>query len=175
MPEKVSISEEIKALAESLDTQEDTHPDYISSELKNLQAKVLSVHAHLENALETRIFLRIKKDISPASDETWRKITSALRLLVEALSYGDKVEIVEGYADGAPALFRLLRKVNKYRVEFAHPKGMKLRSRYDFGTSQGKVNVRDVLRCLVQAKREMDNYFIKVEGVPKLREKVSAG
>lgn len=69
---------------------------------------------------------------------------------------------------------KVVSKVNRYRIEFAHPRGMQLRNKYDFASPKGKQNIRDLLRCLLQANREMDNYFIKVDGVPKMREK-SAG
>ena len=62
-------------------------------------------------------------------------------------------------------------KANKYRNEFAHPDGMDLRNKYNFSQPQSKENIRNLLRCFDEAEKEMDNYFIKIDGVPKMREK----
>lgn len=167
----VSIDEEIEQLKKSLDSLEDTHPDYISSRLKELQTKVLAAHAHLENALETRIYMQLKRSLAPIVDEHWFKAISIVEPMLNALSYRNKIEIVKSYNDETPGLIKALEKVNKYRIEFAHPKGMKLRNKYDIRDPKCKENIRDVLRCLYNAKREMDNYFIKIEGVPKMRDK----
>ncbi len=78
---------------------------------------------------------------------------------------------MKNYKDGA--IENSLSKVNKYRIEFAHPRGMELRNKYNAATSQGLENIRNVYRCLLQAYREMDNYFIKIDGVPKMKEKQS--
>lgn len=172
MSDKFTIDKEIEQLEESLDSLEDTHPDYIPPELKTLQARVLAGHAHLENGLETRIYLQIKRSLSEVSDDAWENAVGVIRPLLEALSYRNKLGIVESYGDVTPGLIDILKKVNSYRVEFAHPQGMKLRNKYNYTDSQGKQNVRDLLRCLLQAKREMDNYFIKVNGVPKMRERI---
>lgn len=173
MSRKVSVDEEIEQLEQSLISQENIHPDYTPPELKKLQGVVLAVHAHLENALGTRILLQIRKAVGVTSEESWNQIVSTIKPMLENISYRNKVDIVESYGDETSGLIRILKKVNTYRVEFAHPKGFTLRSKYDKYDYRGKINLRDLLRCLNQAKKDMDNYFIKVEGVPKFNENLA--
>lgn len=68
---KLAIDAEIEQIKQALQDLEDTHPDYTPPELKELQSRVLAVHAHIENALETRILLQIKKSLPSVRDEEW--------------------------------------------------------------------------------------------------------
>lgn len=167
----MSINEEIKNLLQSIKSRKDTHPDYISDELEALQATVLASHARLENALETRIILQLRKSVGTMDDAVRYKIAAFIKQLLVDTSYRNKLNIVEGYKDATDNLINLLSKANKYRNEFAHPDGMKLRNKYNFNEPEPKENIRNLLRCFYQAEREMDNYFIKIDGVPKMREK----
>lgn len=164
-----TTDQEIVEIEQALKDLEDRHPDYIPPELKEIQTRVLVVHAHLENALETRILLQLKKDVPNLDDKSRHAIAWSIRPVLESLSYKSKLEIVKNYKDEVPE--KTLSTVNKYRIEFAHPRGMELRNKYNFSTPEGKQNIRNVYRCLLQAYQEMDNYFIKVDGVPKMREK----
>ncbi len=164
-----TTDQEIAEIKLALEGLEDPHPDYMPPELKELLTRVLVAHAHMENALETRILLQLKNDVPNLDDETRHAIAYSIRPVLESLPYRSKLEIVQNYRDGVPK--SSLSKVNRYRVEFAHPRGMELRNKYNAATPEGTQNIRNVYRCLLQAYQEMDNYFIKIDGVPKMREK----
>ncbi len=166
-----SMDDEIKQLMESIGRRKDTHPDYMPDKLEQLQALVLASHARMENALETRIYLQIRKKVKPLDQSTWLSVRDAIRPLIEPMSYANKVKIIESYGDKTDNLLGLLWKMNGYRIEFAHPNGMDLRQKYNFADPQGKQYILQLLKCLDEVEREMDNYFIKVDGVPKMREK----
>lgn len=163
--------EEVKKILQRIKSRKDTHPDYISDELESLQATVLASHARLENALETRIILQLRKNVGTIDDAVRYKIVAFIRQLLVDVSFRNKLNIIEGYKDATDNLIKLLQKTNTYRNEFAHPDGMELRGKYNFNEFKSKENIRNILRCFDQAEREMDNYFIKIDGVPKMREK----
>lgn len=167
----MNIDEEIKNLLQSIKSRKDTHSDYISDELESLQATVLASHARLENALETRIIIQLRKSIGTIDDDTRYKIAAFIKQLLVDISFRNKLNIIEGYKDTTDNLVKLLQKTNKYRNEFAHPDGRELRNKYNLREPESKENIRNLLRCFDQAEREMDNYFIKIEGVPKMQEK----
>lgn len=167
----MNIDEEIKNLLQSIKSRKDTHPDYISDELESLQATVLASHARLENALETRIIIQLRKSIGIIDDDTRYKIAAFIKQLLVDISFRNKLNIIEGYKDATDNLIKLLQKANRYRNEFAHPDGMELRNKYNLSEPESKESVRNLLRCFDQVEREMDNYFIKIDGVPKMREK----
>lgn len=167
----MNINDEIKALLSSIKSRKDTHPDYISDELESLQATILASHARLENALETRIVMELKRVVDIVDDETRFKIAGFIKQLLIDISFRNKLNIVEGYKDISDTLGKLLQKANRYRNEFAHPDGMGLRNKYNYSDPKSKENIRNLLRCFNEAEKEMDNYFIKIDGVPKMREK----
>ena len=167
----MNIDEEIQYLLQNIKSRKDTHPDYISDQLESIQATILASHARLENALETRIIVQLTKTVGTIDDTVRYKIAAFIKQLLVDISFRNKLNIVEGYKDATEGLVSLLSKTNKYRNEFAHPDGMELRNKYNFRESKTKENIRNLLRCLDQAEKEMDNYFIKVVGVPKMKEK----
>lgn len=167
----MSIDEEIKNLLQSIKSRKDTHPDYISDELESLQATVLASHARLENALETRIILQLSKSTGIIDNALRYKIAAFIKQLLIDISFRNKLNIIDGYKDATDNLIKLLHKTNKYRNEFTHPDGMELRGKYNLNEPKSKENIRNLLRCFDLAEREMDNYFIKIDGVPKMREK----
>ncbi len=166
----MDINQEIKQLLYSIKSRKDTHPDYISDDLESLQATVLAAHSRLENALETRIILQLRKSLGTIDDSDRYKIAAFIKQLLVDISFRNKLNIIEEYKDVADGLIKLLQKTNMYRNEFAHPDGMGLRSKYNFNEPKSKENIRNLLRCIDLAEREMDNYFIKIDGVPKMRE-----
>lgn len=167
----MGINQEIKELLHNIKSRKDTHPDYISDDLELLQATVLASHARLENALETRIILQLRKGLGTIDDAVRYKIAGFIKQLLVDISFRNKLNIIEGYKDATDGLIKLLQKTNTYRNEFAHPDGMELRGKYNFNEPRSKENIRNLLRCFDLAEREMDNYFIKIDGVPKMREK----
>lgn len=166
MTQKKDINQEIAELKNYLSVTEDTHPDYIPSSVKELQSLVLVTHAHLEVALETRILLQIKRKLDDISDYYWERLLILLSPLLNSLRYRDKLIIIESYGDTTKELINALSRVNTRRNEFAHARGYQLNNKYN-RSPHAEENIRDLLRTLVQGKREMDNYFIKIEGAPK--------
>ncbi len=118
---KVSIDEEISNLKLRLSELEDIHPDYTSLELKDLQTKTLTTHAHLENALDNRIRLKILGLREIKNSEKWDKAAPKLQQLLNLLSYRNKLEIVKSYNDSSDIFISSLGRVNTYRIKFAHP------------------------------------------------------
>jgi len=175
MTSKTTIGEEIKQLSKALETLEDIHPDYIPLELRDLQAKVIATHAHLETAIEICILYEIGKVFG--SNFFGRGVASkaiilgAIQPLLNNLSYRNKREAFEGYKSAKPELVKALKKVNSYRIEFAHPKGMKLRKKFDYNDSKGKQNIRDLLRCLIRTNNKMNDYINKTIAIKKSRKK----
>ncbi len=169
---KITIDKEIENLKDKLDARDDTHPDYLPPELKDLQARALAMHAYLEASLEIIILSRIAKDID---EEDFRRaqtihipitiiprhlfLNPTVYKLMNRLSFWEKLQIVKEFDNKIS--ISSLEKVNSYRNEFAHPKGMNLRNKYDYNKKNGKINIRNLLRCLVRANREMDAYILK--------------
>jgi len=169
---KITIDKEIENLKNELDARDDTHPDYLLPELKDLQTRTLAMHAHLEASLELIILSRIAKEINEEDFSraliTRSPITIIPRQfflnptvykLMNRLSFWEKLQIVKEFDNEIPA--SSLEKVNSYRNEFAHPKGMNLRNKYDYNKKESKINIRNLLRCLVQANKKMDVYILK--------------
>lgn len=166
---KIKIDQEIRNLKYKLDSIEDTHPDYIGKDLKDLQTRALSVHAHLEAVLETIILSQVMKEenelcftfthgLPTLIMSKSMSATSTSIKLMEKISFINKIDIIKEFDDRIPE--KSLNKVNKYRNEFAHPKGFNLRKEYDI-TSKGKENTRNLLRCLIKGWKDMDEYIIK--------------
>lgn len=154
-----AIDEEIDELKNELDNLGDIHPAYLTPELRELQARVISTHAHLEELLEIRIGYQFRKEgiIKKGEDGTDVYFSQDFyRILSNYVSFRNKIEIVKEYNDNFPV--NNLLKVNSYRNEFAHPKGMKLRDKYNYSTSSGKINIRDLLRCLILANKAANIY-----------------
>lgn len=168
MQGKVKIDQEIGDLKNALDSIEDTHPDFMGKDLKDLQARVLSVHAHLEAVLETIILFQVMKEENelrftfnrglPISVATESVSTTRTNIkLMESISFKNKINIIKDFDNKIPE--KSLSRVNKYRNEFAHPKGFDLSRKYNT-TPKGKENIRDLLRCLIGSWKDMDNYIL---------------
>ncbi len=80
-----TTEQEIDEIKLALEGLEDTHPDYMPPELKEIQTRVLAVHAHLENTLETRILLQLKKEVPNLDDKTRHAIAWSIRPVLESL------------------------------------------------------------------------------------------
>jgi len=169
---KITIDKEIENLKNELDIRDDTHPDYLPPELKDLQARVLAAHAYLESTLELIISSRIAKEINEEDLRRAQIVSIPITIiprslflnltvsrLMNRLSFWEKLQVVKEFDNEIPA--SSLEKVNSYRNEFAHPKGMNLRNKYDYSKKEGKINIRNLLRCLTQTNREMDAYILK--------------
>ncbi|MCL4363744.1 hypothetical protein M1328_00730 [Patescibacteria group bacterium] len=165
------MEDEINKLIESIDRNKDTHPDYMSKQLEKFQALVLASHARIENAIETRIYIQVKKLIKPPNQNIWLRIRDTLRPLIKLMSYSKKVKIIESYGDKMDKLLSLLWQINDYRIEFAHPDGMNLRLKYNLAYPHGKKNVLKLLKCLDETEREMSSYFLKIDHILKMKEK----
>ena len=161
MGKKISIDEEIENLKACLNTLEIIHPDYISPELKEIQGYVLATHARLEKGMENLILSQIKEKLRRIDKDKWYAVLRIINPLFDYMSYRNKTEAIKNYSGVTKNLIRALDKVNKYRIEFAHPKGFELRNKYNYN-SKGKQNIRDILRCLKNAEDEMNNYFKKL-------------
>jgi hypothetical protein len=155
---KLKIDQEIAEIENILDERESTHPDYLPPELKELQARVLTVHAHIETTLENRIIVQINaEECLSNNNRNPRLIVPTLEALLEKMSFAEKNRVVEGFKDGFPV--KAVKKVNMIRIEFAHPRGSKLCDKYNLQRSQGKENKRDALRALLNAKKQIDSYL----------------
>jgi len=119
----------------------------------------LAAHAHLEDGLKTAIYKKIKEGQSPISAKDWDRVRTSIEPLVEALPFRKKVKMFEDYDGVTTTLIKALGKANKYRIEFAHPEGAKLRVKYNYSDPQSKQNIRDLMRALTDAKAEMNAYF----------------
>jgi len=152
---KKTIDKEIDELIDEIDFQGDVHPAYLSTELRTLQVRVISAHARLENSLETRIVYQFAKE------NNFNAFQSSLSdILSDYISFRNKIEIVKEYNDNFP--IEILLKVNTYRNEFAHPDGTKLRKEYNRSTPSGKINIRNLLRCLKLANEKVDIYAERI-------------
>lgn len=102
MIEKIKIDNEINLLNETLGELEDIHPDYISPELRDLQAKVLATHVHLETAIEIRILYEIERILRLNNVIVSKALTLlAIEPLLNNLSYRNKTEVMEALRDPA--------------------------------------------------------------------------
>jgi len=156
----MELDEKIQQLKERLDSREDTSPDYLPPGVKELQNYVLTTHAHLESALGIRILVEIAREEGKANRGRDRHtLVPTTSRIVDMLSFRDKLRVIRGFQDGIPS--KELEQVNEKRIEFAHPKGMELRSKYDTRTSAGKTAVKDLLQYLVDAQDGVDEYVRK--------------
>ena len=156
---KRDINKEIEEIKDFLNEREDIDPDYISPELKNIQSYVLLSHARLERGMDYMILWEIRKNLKKINKDSWYKTRKIVDSLLDHVGYRNKVEIISNYNDLSKQLVNSLNKVNKYRIEFAHPKGYSLRDKYNYNNPRGKQNIRDLLRCLKIAEERMDNYW----------------
>lgn len=165
----MKIDKEIESLKIELDSVEDTHPDYMNENLKELQTRVLAVHAHLESVLESIIWQQIMKEedelifnfnrgLPVSFQHKSLSVTTTSIKLMEKITFRNKIDIVKEFNDNIPD--ETLKKINRYRNEFAHTKGFDLRKKYNT-TSKAKQNVRDLLRCLSRGWEDMNNYILK--------------
>ena len=162
MTQKITIEQEIENIKTELNTSEDTDPDYIGPELKEIQNYVLARHASAEKDMDTLILLQIKEKVGQLEKKVWYSLLEKLRPLLESLSYRAKLDIVEIHylsKDDSSKLVKPLQKLNSLRIEFAHHKGMELRNKYSYQTNKGKQNIRDLFRALKKANDELNNYF----------------
>jgi len=164
----MSIDEKIEEILQRLDNRESTHQDYLSPELKRIQARVLATHAHLEASLENRIFIQVARDEQKLNPQrSWQNISTSVATVVSYLSWRDKVRTVKVFGDGLPT--GNLDKVNELRNKFAHPKGRDLRDQYNESTLVGKENIFALLKVLDDGMQAMDDYLI--EALPDILEK----
>ncbi len=112
--------------------------------------------------METLILSQIKEKLGQIDKEKWYDVLGIINPLFDNMSYRNKTETIENYSGVTENLIKALSKVNKYRIEFAHPKGLELRDKYNYNTSKGKQNIRDIFRCLKDAEDKMNNYFKKL-------------
>lgn len=157
----MKILDEIKQLKERLGSIEDTSPDYLPLELKELQNLVLSTHARMEASLDGRIYVKIKNEIDPNSNIDNQFIllkSSTLQyFLINKLSFREKLNAIVEFKDGVPN--KSLNTVNSYRIEFAHPKGFDLREKYNYKTKEGRIEIRNLLRALIKCESDMNKYY----------------
>ena len=166
----MKIDEEIKFLKEKLGTIEDTSPDYLPDEIKELKLLVLSIHGSIERSLEGLIVSRMREEagaeelrlirqghpLSWLSTGEWYA-PSAIFELMQQLSFPLKLKIVSRFDNEFPEGPSM--RVNTRRNDFVHLKGLDLRQKYNFDTPEGKVEIRDLLRCLDEANQEINAYF----------------
>lgn len=173
MSQKITIEKEIENIKNYLNEAEDIDPDYMGRELKEIQNYAIITHGHAERCMETLILKQIKNQIEKTMGEfkkaeDWYPLHKKLEPLLESLSYREKLSILEDHYwnksnsdELIKSLKKSLKKVNKLRNEFAHPKGMKLRNKYNYQTNKGKQNVRDLYRAFEKVRKDLNNYFSK--------------
>jgi len=154
----MKIDEEIKKLYQSLDIADDTHPDYLPKELRELQYKVLSHHSHFEASLEILIIKNIESRIDCKSD---KKMALSFELipLLSRLSFMDKLNIVSQAYSVSDKFIKHMKKCNSYRIEFAHPKGLFVKVKYRDPKS-GKMEIRNLLRCFSESEVLINELFL---------------
>lgn len=168
---KINIDQEIDALRQRIDERHDIDPDYLPKPLREFQNMVIRTHAQLEEALENLILRQIRIDerarMIGLRDDAFRLSINRTDLdLLSELSFFSKLNVVVRFGVGFPE--DAARKINRYRIEFAHPRGKSLRDRYDISTSRGKQNVRDLLRCLAGVMEALDRYILATEHQAKV-------
>jgi hypothetical protein len=161
----MKIDEEIEKLQQDLKILKDTHPAYIPSEIKKLQGIVIAAHSHLDSFMGTLMIVKLKKVLNLSDVQVWRNSLLIISPMLDNLAYMDKVNVLSEYGDVPKELLKALKKVNFYRIEFAHPDGEKPRNKYNYSDPNGKEKIRDLLRCLVDTRYKMDDYFIKIEAL----------
>jgi len=160
MSSKVTIREEIDNLKGRLKEISDTYPDYLNRETKELQTTTILQHTNLERGLEAILLIGIaEEEIKLNKNRNIRSVTPTSLEIIGNLSFIKKMEIIKRKDKVFPDTH--IKKVNKYRVEFAHPDGVHLNSKYNYNNPKGLENVRNLLRALNVAKEKMDKYFIE--------------
>lgn len=154
----MDIDSEISKLKVNIKNSTVTHPDYMPKELEELQNLTINTHANLAVAMNSIIHQSIKTTLNLKKEDFMKAVVS-LSPIMEKLSYRQKVEVIESIGGVSKELVKALKKVNSCRIEFAHPEGMFLRSKYDSRDFKGKQNIRDLLRSLTNAQNLMNVHF----------------
>lgn len=158
----MTIDEEIEQHKQTLLSRESTHPDYLPPEILELQNRVIITHARLGISMGNVVLLKLKETLAPLDEEKWKQVLFVVAPLLDNTSYMGRLRTLEMYDDSPAGLLEALKKVNSYRIEFAHPEGMELRKKYNHSDSKAKQRIRDLLRGLVDTDKKMDDYMVQI-------------
>ena len=158
---KKTINQEIELLTQKIDNFIDTDPDFLPEDVRSFQNKVLSVHAHIERVIESKIIDEING--TTVIDRTTARQARLIIPLLNEMSFMKKIDILilyhqEKYSE-VDNFRKALKSLNKLRVSFAHPVGFTLRNKYSSDNAKGLQNIRDLYRCIDKALIEMTNFI----------------
>jgi hypothetical protein len=105
-----TIEQEIEELKIELNQREDTHPDYLPIEVRELQNYVIAVHSHLEESLKNRFLAWSKKNLQKAGDASVGIGLPIIHDLLDEVPYSNKVRIIEKFNDTPQELINSLIK-----------------------------------------------------------------
>lgn len=140
-PEAQIITDEIKSIKNDLDRSNDTSPDYLPTDIKELRSHILQVHATFETCMEIVIWQDYFGAGKPLSDFTE---------MFERMTFEDKRLIIRRIQPNFPNP----RKLNELRNYFAHQKGEVIRAKY--GDHQKRL---DAYRLLKSAHDKLNQFF----------------
>jgi CRISPR/Cas system CSM-associated protein Csm2 small subunit len=147
---RVTIDEEIKRFFMEIELRKQILPENSLPEyLQKLRNHVFEVHNWLDTDMLVRILSQIRFEAGEKLDnETWEKINLLIQDALSQIPYTSKRDIIQSYDDVKTELVAAITKLNTARNEFAHKSPNFLLRKYSLDSSQGKLDIRDLLRTI---------------------------
>lgn len=155
MPNKrLTIDEEIQQFLMEIDLRKQLLPDDSLPEyLQKIRNHVFEIHNWLDGDMLVRILSQIRFEAGEKLDnETWGKVNMLMQDALSQIPYTSKIPIIQSYDDVNSELIKALTKVNTLRNEFAHKSPGVLLQKYVNTTTNGKENIRNLLRAVKNAQ-----------------------